>query len=118
MRKVTTQNVLEGTKIVLSGSIRTQPFERTERSTKLVQLAKLAGQELGLDIEDVGSGGASDANTTAAMGIPTVDGLGACGSLTHNPNEYIELDSLPTRVALFTGLVQQIGHYYQNGQRL
>jgi glutamate carboxypeptidase len=113
MRKVATQNVLEGTKIVLSGSIRTQPFERTERSTKLVQLAKLAGQELGLDIEDVGSGGASDANTTAAMGIPTVDGLGACGSLAHNPNEYIELDSLPTRIALFTGLVQQIGHYYQ-----
>jgi len=77
-----------------------------------VQLAKQAGKELGLEIEDIQSGGASDGNTTAQMGIPTVDGLGACGSLAHNPNEYIELDSLPIRIALFIGLVQQIGCYY------
>ena len=73
-----------------------------------MQLAQQAGKEFGLEIEDVVSGGASDANTTAAMGIPTIDGLGACGSLAHSPNEYIELDSLPVRIALFTGLVQQI----------
>ena len=108
MRKVTTQHMLEGTKIVLSGGIRAQPFERAERHAKLVQLAQQAGKEFGLEIEDVVSGGASDANTTAAMGIPTIDGLGACGSLAHSPNEYIELDSLPVRIALFTGLVQQI----------
>jgi glutamate carboxypeptidase len=109
MRKVTAQHMLQGTKIVLSGGIRAQPFERTERSAKLVQLAQQAGKEFGLEIEDVASGGASDANTTAAMGIPTIDGLGACGSLAHSPNEYIELDSLPIRIALFTGLIQQIG---------
>ena len=108
MHKVTTQHMLEGTKIVLSGGIRAQPFERAERSAKLVQLAQQAGKEFGLEIKDVASGGASDANTTAAMGIPTIDGLGACGSLAHSPNEYIELDSLPVRIALFTGLVQQI----------
>jgi len=109
IRKVTAQNILDGTKIGLSTSIWAQPFERTERSVKLVQLAKQAGKELGLEIEDIQSGGASDGNTTAQMGIPTIDGLGACGSLAHNPNEYIELDSLPIRIALFTGLVQHIG---------
>jgi glutamate carboxypeptidase len=118
MRKVTEQKVLEDTRIVLNGSMRRAPFERTERSAKLVHLAKQAGQELGLEIEDVGTGGASDGNITAAMGIPTIDGLGACGGLAHNPNEYIELDSLPIRIALFTGLVQHINHYYQSGQRL
>lgn len=118
MRKVTEQRVLDGTKIVLNGCIQRPPFERTERSAKLVYLAKQAGRELGLEIEDVGTGGASDGNLTAAMGVPTIDGLGACGGLAHNPNEYIELDSLPIRLALFTGLVQHINRYYQSGQRL
>ena len=85
------------------------PFERNKNNTQLVQLAKEVGSELGLKIEDVGSGGASDANTTAAMGIPTLDGLGAGGDLAHNPGEYVELDYLPTRIALLTGLVQKIG---------
>jgi len=66
------------------------------------------GLELGLKIEDVGSGGGSDGNTTSAMGIPTLDGLGAGGGLAHNPGEYIELDYLPTRIALVAGLVQRI----------
>jgi glutamate carboxypeptidase len=42
------------------------------------------------------------------MGIPTLDGLGAGGGLAHNPGEYIELDYLPTRIALVAGLVQRI----------
>jgi glutamate carboxypeptidase len=74
-----------------------------------VHLAKEAGRELGLQIEDLGSGGASDANTTAAMGVPTIDGLGAGGGMAHNPDEYIELDYLPMRIALLAGLVQKIG---------
>ena len=43
------------------------------------------------------------------MGIPTLDGLGAGGGLAHNPGEFIELDYLPTRVALVAGLVRRIG---------
>ena len=109
MRRVVTQNVLQGTKITLSGYMQTQPFERNERNAWLIQLAKEAGSELGLRIEDVGSGGASDANNTAAVGVPTIDGLGAGGGLAHNPGEYIELDYLPTRIALLAGLVQKIG---------
>lgn len=109
MRKVTAKRVLDGTQITLSGGIRSMPFERNELNSRLVRLAKEAGKELGLKIEDLGSGGASDANNTAAVGIPTIDGLGAGGGLAHNPDEYVELDYLPLRIALLSGLVQRIG---------
>jgi glutamate carboxypeptidase len=109
MQKVTTQHVLDGTTITLSGSMISQPFERNSRNAHLVQLVKETGSELGLKIEDVGSGGASDANNTAAVGTPTIDGLGAGGGLAHNPGEYVELDYVPVRIALLAGLVQRIG---------
>lgn len=109
MRKVTTQNMLQGTRIILSGSMLVKPFERSKYNAQLVELAKDAGRDLSLKIQDVGSGGASDANTSAAMDIPTLDGLGAGGGLAHNPGEYIELDYLPTRIALVAGLVKKIG---------
>lgn len=111
MGKVVSQKVLEGTQITLSGNMLTAPFERNKRNAHLVRLVKEAGSELGLKIEDVGSGGASDANNTAAVGLPTIDGLGAGGGLAHNPGEYIDLDYLPTRIALLAGLVQKIGKY-------
>jgi glutamate carboxypeptidase len=85
------------------------PVKHNKRDAHLVELAKEAGHELGLQIQDTGSGGASDANTTAAMDIPTLDGLGAGGGLAHNPGEFIELDYLPMRVALVAGLVRRIG---------
>ena len=108
MRRVILQNKLRDTRITLSGSMLCQPFERNRRNVRLVELAKAAGNELGLQIRDVTSGGASDANTTSAMGIPTLDGLGAGGGLAHNPGEFLELDYLPTRIALVAGLVRRI----------
>ena len=112
MRKVAAKTVLQGTSITLSGGMACMPFER-KGNEQLVQLAKEAGNELGLKIEDVGSGGASDANNAAVVGVPTIDGLGAGGGLAHNPGEYIELDYLPTRIALLAGLVRKIGAGYQ-----
>src|SRR5579863_3924800 len=108
MQQVVSQNKLQGTRITLSGSMLCQPFERNKANERMVQLAREAGSELGLKIQDVSSGGASDANTTAAMGIPTLDGLGAGGGLAHNPGEYIELDYLPIRIALVMGLIRRI----------
>jgi len=108
MRQVISQNKLQGTRIMLSGSMLCQPFERNRRNARLVELAKAAGNELGLKIQDVGSGGASDANSTSALGVPTLDGLGAGGGLAHNPGEFIELDYVPTRIALVAGLIRRI----------
>lgn len=118
MRDVTTRHVLDGTTITLSGGMHCMPFECSGGSARLVGLAKEAGKELGLNIRDLGSGGASDANNTAPLGIPTIDGLGAGGGLAHNPNEYVELDYLPTRIALLMGLIRRLGDYYHNGHRL
>src|SRR3989440_9965107 len=109
MHKVSSKTVLQDTSITLSGGMSCMPFERSKRNEQLIQLAKEAGSELGLNIEDVGSGGASDANNAAVVGVPTIDGLGAGGGLAHNPGEYIELDYLPTRIALLAGLVRKIG---------
>ena len=110
MRKVTTQRHLQGTHITLSGSMLCQPFERNRDNERLVRLAQEAGRALGIQVQEAGSGGASDANSTAAMGIPTLDGLGAGGGLAHNPGEYIELEYLPKRVALIAGLIRRIGN--------
>ncbi|HZS76327.1 MAG TPA: M20 family metallopeptidase [Ktedonobacteraceae bacterium] len=112
MQRVVTQHHLKDTRITLSGSMLCQPFERNKNNEQLVKLVKEAGSELGISIHDVGSGGASDANTTAAMGIPTLDGLGAGGGLAHNPGEYIELDYLPKRIALIANLIRKIQPRY------
>jgi len=109
MRRVASRTTIAGTTVSLSGEMRWLPFERSERNASLVRYAREAGKELGLKIEDLGSGGASDANNTSALGIPTIDGLGAGGGLAHNPDEYIELNYLPIRIALLAGLVQKIG---------
>ena len=109
MHNVSTQHMLDGTRIELSGAMGSQPFERNAQNAPLIALVKAAGAELGLEIQDVGSGGASDANTSSWSGTPTLDGLGAGGGLAHNPDEYIELDYLPKRIALVMGLVKRIG---------
>ncbi|HVB60357.1 MAG TPA: M20 family metallopeptidase [Ktedonobacteraceae bacterium] len=109
MQRVVARHVLDGTQITLSGGMLSAPFERSKQNERLVGLVKEAGKDLGIAIQDVGSGGASDANNTSAVGTPTLDGLGAGGGLAHNPDEYIELDYLPTRIALLAGLIQRIG---------
>jgi glutamate carboxypeptidase len=114
MQRVVSKRVIDGTQVSLSGEMRCMPFERSERNAPLVQMAKEAGKGLGVKIQDLGSGGASDANNTSPLGIPTIDGLGAGGGLAHNPDEYVELDYLPTRIALLSGLVQRIGTYYKH----
>jgi glutamate carboxypeptidase len=109
MRAITTQRILDGTRIACSGGMGSQPFERNAQNQPLIAHVRAAGASLGLEIQDVSSGGASDANTSSWAGTPTLDGLGAGGGLAHRPDEYIELDSLPTRIALVMLLVRRLG---------
>jgi glutamate carboxypeptidase len=84
------------------------PMEKLERSGRLVDLAVgLAGQ-LGFALRDAATGGASDANTTAGMGIPSLDGLGPIGGLDHSPEEYLEVASIVPRTTLLAGLLLAI----------
>ncbi len=109
MHNITTQHVLDGTRIELSGGMGSQPFERNAQNQPLIAHVKSAGADLGIDIQDVSSGGASDANTSSWAGTPTLDGLGAGGGLAHNPGEYVELAYLPKRIALVMRLVKRLG---------
>jgi glutamate carboxypeptidase len=85
------------------------PMERLERSGRLVGHAVALAGSLGFELHDAATGGASDANTTAGMGVPTVDGLGPIGGFDHSPDEYLELASIVPRTTLLAALMAAIG---------
>jgi glutamate carboxypeptidase len=96
---------LEGTRLALSGGLNRPPMERTDAIASLFDRAKLAAKPLGLDLTEGSTGGGSDANFTAAVGLPTLDGLGPLGAGAHADHEHIEIDSLPIRSALIATLL-------------
>ncbi len=85
------------------------PMEKLERSGRLVDHAIGLAAALGIDLRDAATGGASDANTTAGMGVPTIDGLGPIGGMDHSPQEYLEVASIVPRTVLLAGLIATIG---------
>jgi glutamate carboxypeptidase len=85
------------------------PMEKLERSGRLVHGAIATATRLGIELRDAATGGASDANTTAGMGVPSLDGLGPIGGLDHSPREYLEVASIVPRTTLLAGLIAAIG---------
>jgi glutamate carboxypeptidase len=85
-----------------------RPMERLARSGRLVDHAKSVARALGFEVDDTTTGGASDANTTSGMGVPTLDGLGPIGGRDHSPAEYLEVDSIVPRTTLLAGLLRAI----------
>jgi glutamate carboxypeptidase len=81
------------------------PWEPNPRTRSLVQLAKQVALGLGFAVGGAATGGTSDGNFTAALGIATMDGLGPVGGLDHGPQEYIAIDSIVPRTALLAGLI-------------
>jgi glutamate carboxypeptidase len=91
------QITVDGVEIAIEGGINRPPLE-ARVSSELVSLAQQAALDIGLDsIDAIGVGGASDGNFTAAMGIPTLDGVGAFGGGAHTRDEWVDLHSLTTR---------------------
>src|SRR5204863_5724049 len=86
-----------------------RPMERSEASGRLVALAKEIAGELGFSVADTATGGASDANTTSGLGVPTLDGLGPIGGDAHAPGEWLDLASVVPRVTLLAGLIARAG---------
>jgi glutamate carboxypeptidase len=79
-----------------------------ERTAKVAALYKKAAQiahELGWGLEEAAVGGGSDGNFTAALGVPTLDGLGAVGDGAHAAHESVVISELPKRAALLAGLL-------------
>ncbi len=81
------------------------PMERTPAIGRLVELARGIARELGFELQDEATGGVSDANAIAAVGVPVLDGLGPIGGDDHSDKEWIDLETVPTRIALLAGLI-------------
>ncbi|HEY7404364.1 MAG TPA: M20 family metallopeptidase [Candidatus Angelobacter sp.] len=94
--------------IEIKGGINRPPMERTEGTVRLFRIAQELGQTIGMNVEESSTGGGSDGNFTSALGIPTLDGLGALGEGAHAVNESIVVAELPRRTALLAGLLQAI----------
>jgi glutamate carboxypeptidase len=85
-----------------------RPMEKKEGGARLAALAIEVASELGFELRDAATGGASDANTTSAAGTPTIDGLGPIGGDDHAPAEWLDLTSVVPRVALLAGLISRV----------
>jgi len=85
------------------------PMEKLPRSGRLVALAQGLAAGLGFEVRDAATGGASDANTTAGLGVPTLDGLGPIGGMDHSPEEWLDAASIVPRTALFAALLLATG---------
>ena len=84
------------------------PMEKLERSGRLVEHAQGVARTLGFEIADTATGGASDANTTAGLGVASLDGLGPIGGNDHAPAEYLDVDSIVPRTTMLAGLLLAI----------
>jgi glutamate carboxypeptidase len=99
---------LPGTSLELRGGINRPPLERTDAVVRLYQTARQIAAELGHGLSEGGTGGGSDGNFTAALGIPTLDGLGATGDGAHALHEHVSVPDLAWRAALVAGLLTRV----------
>jgi glutamate carboxypeptidase len=97
-----------GVTLRIRGAIERPPLERTPAVAELYALARGIAAEMGRELTEGSTGGASDGNFTAARGVPTLDGLGAVGGGAHAHDEHIIIDALPWRAALIAGLIARI----------
>jgi glutamate carboxypeptidase len=100
--------VLPGAGLEISGGVGRLPMERNELTLALYAEAREVAARLGFDLPESGTGGASDGNITSALGVPTLDGLGAAGDGAHAEHEHVDVASLPPRAALLAGLIELI----------
>lgn len=101
------QPVLPGARLEIKGGLSRPPMEESPLTMDPFRRAQEIGAQLGLHLTAEGTGGASDANFTAALGIPTLDGLGPVGDGAHSVDEFVLIPSLPERAALLAALLSQ-----------
>ena len=91
--------------LTITGGINRPPMERTRGTARLFHKAQSLAADLGLALDEAASGGGSDGNFTSALGIPTLDGMGAVGEGAHARHESVLLDHLAPRTALLAGMM-------------
>lgn len=100
--------VLEGARVLVTGAIDRPPLERSASAALFsgaIELAAALGDD---DLRGMAVGGGSDGNLTAALGVPTLDGLGAMGDGAHADHEHVLVDALPARTALVALLIARV----------
>jgi glutamate carboxypeptidase len=107
--RIVAATTVPGARAVLVPAHRHPPMERTPAVGALVAVARGVARDLGFEVGEAATGGAGDANTTAAAGLPTIDGLAPVGGDAHGPDEWLELDSVVPRTALLAGLLARLG---------
>lgn len=96
------------TNISVTGGLTRPPFRQTQSGLALAKQAQAVGLDLGMNLELRESGGGSDGNFTAALGVPTLDGLGGVGAGSHALHEHTYVAELPKRAALLAELIMSL----------
>ncbi len=94
-------------KLLITGELNRPPMERSAGTVALFTQAREIASELGFVLEEAATGGGSDGNFTAALGVPTLDGMGAVGRGAHAPDESIDIDALAPRTALLAAMIAE-----------
>ena len=100
---------LKGTRLEIHGGVERPPLERSPQVIRLFERARAVAATLGRELGEGGTGGGSDGNFTAALGVPTLDGLGPRGDGAHALHEHVEVDDLAWRAAFIAALLVDIG---------
>ena len=100
--------ILKGARIEVRGGINRPPLERTAGVARLFRQARAIAREIGFQLDEAATGGGSDGNLTAALGVPTLDGIGVVGDGAHSLREHVVVRELPRRAALLAGLLASL----------
>ncbi len=109
VEEIVTRPATEGVTGTLRRVAGHPPMEKSAASARLVSLAQGIAADIGFAVTDAATGGASDANTTAAAGLPSLDGLGPVGGDDHSVDEWLDLASVVPRTTLVAGLLARAG---------
>ena len=106
----TIQNLLDnprtpGIKVTVSGGVTRPPMNPTAESLRLCAIVDDIAARLDIPFRWIATGGGSDANLTAALGVPSIDGLGPVGGLSHTVKEFLDIPSVEPRLNLLAGLI-------------
>ena len=109
VERIVAASTVAGATARMAPAHRHPPMERTPAVAALVAEAQAVARDLGFEVGEAATGGAGDANTTAAAGLPTIDGLAPVGGEAHGPREWLDLASVVPRTALLAGLLARLG---------
>jgi len=94
-------------KLTVTGGMNRPPMERSAGTAALFRRARKIAAEMGFELQEAATGGGSDGNFTAALGVPTLDGMGAVGDGAHAAHEHVVRRSLVERAALLAVMIAQ-----------